>query len=352
MLDAGLVQQQHAALADLRLVEGLAQVAYRRKTDVASGEPNLPFGLRAGLEHALQEIYQRLLVRAGPALGEFHQVEPAPLAEEVADELDFLCAEHHVPAILGAVGAIERRAAPAALVLRHRRALLGEHRPEHVWKAGQQRVEHRDIEVVAPTGLLAAIERHGDAAEPHEGGGNVGGRDERHDRLAVVAEVDADRAGIGLDRQVVRRQVAARAGLAEGADRGVDDPRVHRRDGRVVHAEPLDHAGAERFDEHVGRLGQREQCRALVRVLEVQHHALLAAVHVPEERGVPALFQPDVPAGIALAGRLDLDHLGAVVRHHHREQRPGQELRQVEDPDPLELHSAPAWRSRSMPAAS
>ncbi|MEZ5728519.1 MAG: hypothetical protein R3E48_11235 [Burkholderiaceae bacterium] len=42
--------------------------------------------------------------------------------------------------------------------------------------------------------------------------------------------------------------------------------------------------------------------------------------------------------GLALAGRLDLDDLGAVVAHHRGEVRAGQEHRQVDDADAFELH--------------
>jgi len=63
---------------------------------------------------------------------------------------------------------------------------------------------------------------------------------------------------------------------------------------------------------------------------------------------MPAFGEPDVSPGLAFAGRLDLDHLGAMVSHDERELWPGQKLREINDPDSLELQVIPRARNESI----
>lgn len=58
-----------------------------------------------------------------------------------------------------------------------------------------------------------------------------------------------------------------------------------------------------------------------------------------------AFGHANVAARLALAGRFDLDHLGAMIGHHERELRAGQKLREVNDPYALELQVIPVARS-------
>ena len=51
---------------------------------------------------------------------------------------------------------------------------------------------------------------------------------------------------------------------------------------------PLDHAGAEILDEHIGAGDQTLQCLHPVRRLQVQHDRALVAVVVEERGGEPA----------------------------------------------------------------
>ncbi len=94
-------------------------------------------------------------------------------------------------------------------------------------------------------------------------------------------------------------------------------------------------AGPERFDQHVGLAGQTEEIGAALLALEIEHDALLAAAHVAEEHRGALVGRPDVAAGIALARRLDLDHLGAVIGQRGGEVRPRQEPGEVDDLDAL-----------------
>ena len=151
----------------------------------------------------------------------------------------------------GLVQPVHGVAAPGALVPGDRLALFCHRRAVVVGHAGEQRIQHRDVDMVAPAGPLAPQQRHQHARKRHVGGQHVGGRDRRHGGPVVPAEIDAQDARHRLDRKVVGGPVAIGAVLAVGRDRDVDDPRIARPDRGVADAQPIDHARPEGFDEHV-----------------------------------------------------------------------------------------------------
>ena len=155
---------------------------------------------------------------------------------------------------------------------------------------------------------------------------------------AVVAQGQAQHAGHRLEREIVRGAAGIGAVLAEGADRAIDDAGILRLHRLVADAEARRDAGPERFDQHVGLAGEPKEIGAALLALQVEHDALLAARHVAEEHRRALVGRPDVAAGIALARRLDLDHLGAVIGQRRGEVRPRQEPREVDDLDAFELH--------------
>ena len=91
--------------------------------------------------------------------------------------------------------------------------------------------------------------------------------------------------------------------------------------------------GGGRRDQPVERLAPQ-------RVLEVEHdRALVAVGHVPAE--VDRMLRnrvglAELALRVALAGRFDLDDLGAIVAHHRRGHGPGDEAGQIEDPQALQ----------------
>src|SRR6185436_7214314 len=101
-------------------------------------------------------------------------------------------------------------------------------------------------------------------------------------RLAVATLADAEHSAHAFHAHVVRRPVTVGPGLAEGADGAVDDARVACAELRVADAEPVHDAGPEALDEHVRAVAELEQLFPVSGVLEVEHHALLAAVEIPE----------------------------------------------------------------------
>src|SRR5689334_7848917 len=157
-------------------------------------------------------------------------------------------------------------------------------------------------------------------------------------RLAVLAQIEAEDARERLHTDVVARPVPLRAGLAVSGDRRVDDPWVALLDGIVVDAEPLHDTGTERLDHDIGSLGEGEEGLAPLRRLQIDDDALLPAMGVAEPDALAAGAVAQMTGRLALPRRLDLDHLRAVVGHHHREMRTGQEHREIDDANAFELH--------------
>jgi hypothetical protein len=115
------------------------------------------------------------------------------------------------------------------------------------------------------------------------------------------------------------------SGLAERRQRRVDHARVARPHRFVTNAQALHHAGAEGLDHHVGARRQT-QCHLQPRgMLEIELHALLAAVGIGEIHRHAVALGPDLPVRLAAVGGFELDHLGAVIGHHLGERRSRQE---------------------------
>ena len=95
----------------------------------------------------------------------------------------------------------------------------------------------------------------------------------------------------------------------------------------------LEHAGPEALDEQVGGRNERPDDLGRLRIPQVEAEALLVAgVDLPVR--ADALGLPG-PQRVAL-GRLDLDHVGAEVAEHLREDVAGKEAREVEDAHPVQ----------------
>ena len=220
------------------------------------------------------------------------------------------------------------------------RALVGEH--------GDQRIEQRQVEMLADAALGAMRKRgaYGDAGV--HAGDQVGDRDPRLLRAAarpvVALAGDAHQAAHALDHEVVPRPLAPRPGMAEAGDRAIDEAGVDLLQLRVAEAVAIEVAEFEVLQQHVAARGELARDRLPLRVREIQRERFLAAVGAGEIgrfAGVAALrvLEPRRAEGarvVTLFRPLDLDHLGAEVGEVLRRPRTREHTRQVEYADSCE----------------
>src|SRR5579864_9332457 len=87
-------------------------------------------------------------------------------------------------------------------------------------------------------------------------------------------------------------------------------------------------------DEDVGILNQSVEYRAARFLPQIERQTPFVA-RVEEktrvERRPPRHRVPAPAVGVAHAGRLDLDHFGAKIRHHRRRRRPGDKAGAIDD---------------------
>src|SRR5205085_8849282 len=85
----------------------------------------------------------------------------------------------------------------------------------------------------------------------------------------------------------------------------------------VAEAEPVEHARAETFEQHVGAGDQAPQ-HLLARVrLQVERNRAFAEVGGNRVGAVASVTPAERPGPVALAGRLDFDDIGAVLGKQH-----------------------------------
>ena len=126
-----------------------------------------------------------------------------------------------------------------------------------------------------------------------------------------------------------------RAGLTETRDAHIDQPGIERAKRRGPDAQALGHAGAEVLDHNIHLLRQFMHHGYGLRMLEVQHQALLVAVHHREQRAL-AVPHGAYGAVVVALGRLHLDHLRAQVGQQGRGHGAGQHAREVQDADAVQ----------------
>ena len=103
---------------------------------------------------------------------------------------------------------------------------------------------------------------------------------------------------------------------------------VHRLD---AEAEPLHDAGREILHQHVGALDHLDQQVAPLRVLQVERDRALVGVEHRERQRRAA--DHATPAQVLAALRLDLDDVGAGLRHQEGRIGSVVDLREIDDVD-------------------
>src|SRR5262249_55798007 len=121
------------------------------------------------------------------------------------------------------------------------------------------------------------------------------------------------------------------------------EPRMRRRQRRVVESELRERAGPEVLDDHVRSVDEPIENRASLEPLEVERHAFLVAVDTHEVRAL-AVHEWRTPGArvVALAGLFDFDHARAHVGEQHRAVRTRQHARQIENGDTFERTHMPS----------
>ena len=146
----------------------------------------------------------------------------------------------------------------------------------------------------------------------------------RRPRPAPVVVKDA---GPGRHQRVVAGAGAVAVVPPVAGDRAVDQARVGRGEGGVVHAEAAGHARRERLHDHVRPGGELHEGVPPRRPAQVERAAALAPL-------------PDHVARLAAegvaAGGLDAGHGRTVVGQQHGRHRTGDPPREVEHLDPVE----------------
>ncbi len=202
-------------------------------------------------------------------------------------------------------------------------------------------------------GDLALAQRHEDPDRGHQrAAAEVGDLARRLDRRPVALAGQPEQADEPEVVHVVAGAVAVRPVLAVAGDRAVDDPGVLLLEPLVADPEPVQHAGAEALEQHVGLAHEPQQHLAPRLRLEVDADRALVAVQREEQRRAGALLRPLVvrrrPAHVvAQPGVLDLQHVGAEVGQQPRAEPARQQPRQVEHADARERAAHRPSRSRA-----
>ena len=149
---------------------------------------------------------------------------------------------------------------------------------------------------------------------------------------------DGHAAAKPLHDLVEGRALVVGAVFAEAGDRAGDDARIVRGQRVVVDAQPLGDAGGEVVQHHVGMAHQFVEQRQSRFGLQVDGDGTLVAIQGEEVRAhavqrMKRVVLQQSPGRFALAGRLHLHRIAAEVREDHGRIRPGQHVRQIDEPD-------------------
>src|SRR6266404_788993 len=163
-------------------------------------------------------------------------------------------------------------------------------------------------------------------------------------RLVEICEY-AQKPAQRLTKRVVAGLFSIRPVLAEGGYRTVDDARIDLFNFFVADAQAINDAGAKVFHDHIGVLRQSQEDFFAFRLLDVESHTFLVAVHAAKARAVILRLLVPGAKRIPRAGGFDLVNFRAQVRKQHGRKRPRDIVRDVENLDPVqcarhEIHSS------------
>ena len=180
----------------------------------------------------------------------------------------------------------------------------------------ERRLHQRDVDDL-PSPLaehVAVVERRQDALHGEHRGERVAERDACARRRLAREAVDVPEAAHRLRDGGVARALGVRPGLAVPGDACEHDAGVRRRQPLVAEVPALERARAEVLGDDVRDADELEQELLAPRLAQVERDALLVPrLYGPPEGAALVASVAPVAQRVGLAGRLDLDHLGAHV---------------------------------------
>jgi len=200
-----------------------------------------------------------------------------------------------------------------------------------------EKAEHADHSIIeaGPDRIAAAgaSSPHQRRAHPERGvetGDEVADRRAGTQRRAIGLAGDAHEATHCLGDEIERRTVAIGPAVAEAGDVTADEVGVQRLDPRLVKAHPGEDPRTGILDQHIAAGDQLGQCLAALFVPQVERQRAFVAVEPGEIPAEPVADQTLPAHRVAVAGRFDLDHLGAHVAEQHGAERPGEDAGQID----------------------
>src|SRR5216683_833907 len=175
---------------------------------------------------------------------------------------------------------------------------------------------HRDVDVLAQAGFLAAVQRREDRDHRLQSRIDVGVRQavgaRFSERAAIMANAVFGEAGFGLHRRRISHPAAPRTALAVARDRGVDQSRIAFGKGLVIETEETERSRPEIFHHDIGGIAELQRQLVGAGDIEIDADVALAGVLL----GViarHAVGRWKRKARNIRAWRLDLDDLGAEI---------------------------------------
>src|SRR5215210_735088 len=206
-----------------------------------------------------------------------------------------------------------------------------------VGEPAQGGLEEGDFDARALSGDTPLMQGGQDRVRREKAAYYVRDRDSHLRGFAVGLARDAHDATPGLHQEVVARSVLIRP-WAEARDGAVDEARVRFLERLVTETELLQGPAPPVFDQDVGPGRELLDPLQPRRVFEVNPDRTLVPVDGEKIRRLAIFLAADegrspVTGVVPALGVLDLYDVGPEVTEHHRRVRPGQNPREVEDPD-------------------
>ena len=335
----------------LRVLEDLVELVDRPRRDLGRLEALDPCRGRGVRQGRLDPRPELVVVDEAGVVGLELRVGRERLVAERLREARVLVGVHDHdlhPAVLGSKGL--RGCQVRVTVADARRALARvEVVGDGIGQERERRGQEAHVEVLAAPGPLAMHERGVRHPEREKAGGEVGHRAADLCRRAPRHARERHDPAHTLRDRVVARALRVRPRLAETRHRHVDHRRIHGAHRGVADAELVGDTGEEVLDDHVRAPGQLEDEPGPLGLLHVHGDAALVAID-RRERRAHAVAAPRAEV-VAAAGALDLDDVGAEVRHEGRTVGTRDDAGEVEDAEAVE-HRGRLSHGRENPPSS